>query len=167
MSQPKQPTITLTRGTLLRGWLVTAVAAFALGASINCQGQAQEDPLGMSNRKFTREETMLLNMLHSKGSVGYLILESVRLSKESTRSLEKALFQLREIEKSYAKSKGQPDTRYLSTTELKMVQAKQRSEELEGYTSDCFHVLKSSIKETLLDSSLKAEGKAGAKPSTK
>ncbi|MBU6453212.1 MAG: hypothetical protein KGS72_15620 [Cyanobacteria bacterium REEB67] len=161
MSQVKEKAVKLSRGTLIRGWLLTAVAAFALGASTNCQMQAQEDPLGMSNRKFTREETMLLNMLHSKGSVGYLILESVRLSKESTRSLEKALFRLREIEKSYAKSKGQPDTRYLATTELKMVQAKQHSEELEGFTSDCFHVLKSSIKETLLDASLKGEGKAG------
>src|SRR5471030_563770 len=134
-------THTLTRRSLVKCLVLTASLSFCLGSQLSNQsgnqGQAQDDFL--SNRKFTREETMLLNMTHQKGSVGFLLLESVRNAKESTRNIEKALFQLREIEKSYAKSKGQPDTRYLSGTELKMVQAKQRSEELEGFTSDCFH----------------------------
>jgi hypothetical protein len=147
-------TITISRSGLIRALLLTSALSFCLGSQLNLLSQAQDDPFGLNNRKFTREENMLLNMTHAKGSVGFLLLEALRCSKESTRNLEKALFQLREIEKSYAKSKGQPDTRYLSGTELKMVQAKQRSEELEGFNSDCFHDLKASIKDTLLKNSL-------------
>jgi hypothetical protein len=162
-------TITISRSGLVKGLLMTAAVGFYLGSQLgnqpSNQGRAQGDPFGLDNRKFTREETMLLNMTHAKGSVGFLVLESVRNAKESTRNLEKALFQLREIEKSYAKSKGQPDTRYLSGTELKMVQAKQRSEELEGFSSDCFHDLKASIKESLIQSTL--PGGSPAKASTK
>jgi len=153
-------TITISRSGLLKCVLVTAALSFGLGQGLGNQGKAQGDLFNLDNRKFTREETMLLNMTHAKGSVGFLLLESLRTAKESTRNMEKALFQLREIEKSYAKSKGQPDTRYLSGTELKMVQAKQRSEELEGYVSDCFHDLKASIKESLLNNSLPAGGAA-------
>jgi len=145
-------TITVLPNTIIKGMVATAALSFALGTQVNQAGRAQDDLF--SNRKFTRAETMLLNMTHAKGSVGFLLLESERNAKEATRNMEKALFQLREIEKSYAKSKGQPDTRYLSGTELKIVQAKQRSEELEGYTSDCFHDLKASIKETLIKNSL-------------
>jgi hypothetical protein len=145
-------TNTVSRRGLIKGMVFSSVLSFCLGAQVSQLGHAQDGFL--SDRKFTREETMLLNMTHAKGSVGYLLLESKRCASESTRNMEKALFQLREIEKSYAKSKGQPDTRYLSGTELKMVQAKQRSEELEGYTSDCFQELKASIKSTLLENTL-------------
>jgi hypothetical protein len=142
----------ISPNTMIKLMFATSVLSFSLGTQVNLAGRAQDDLF--SNRKFTREETMLLNMTHAKGSVGFLLLESERNAKEATRNMEKALFQLREIEKSYAKSKGQPDTRYLSGTELKIVQAKQRSEELEGCTSDCFHDLKASIKETLVESAL-------------
>jgi hypothetical protein len=141
-----------------RAWLVTTILAFAFGTQLGNHASNQslaEENFGMDNRQFTREETMLLNMMHSKGSVGYFILESLRLSKDSTRDLEKALFQLREIEKTYAKSKGQPDTRYLSGTELKMVHAKQISEDLEHCASDCFQDLKASIKESLMQTAIK------------
>ncbi len=142
----------ISPNTMIKLMVATSVLSFSLGSQVNLAGRAQDDLF--SNRKFTREETMLLNMTHAKGSVGFLLLESERNAKEATRNMEKALFQLREIEKSYAKSKGKPDTRYLSGTELKIVQAKQRSEELEGFTSDCFHDLKASIKETLVQSAL-------------
>jgi hypothetical protein len=144
-------TVTFSRKRLIKVLSATALVAYLLTA--NQGGLAQGDFL--SNNKLTREERMLQNMAMGKGSVGFCILEAERNAKEASRSLGKALFQLREIEKSYAKSKGQPDTRYLSGTELKMVQAKQRSEELEGYTSDCFHDLKASIKESLTDNLLK------------
>ncbi|MBS2006276.1 MAG: hypothetical protein JST01_04510 [Cyanobacteria bacterium SZAS TMP-1] len=141
-----------------RTLLAVALLSFCLGTQVSRLSsngaQAQDDLFNLSNRKFTREETMLLNMTHAKGSVGFFLLESLRNARESTRNIEKGLFQLREIEKSYAKSKGQPDTRYLAQTELKMVNAKQRSEQLEGFASDCFHTLKSSIKETLFENSL-------------
>jgi len=150
--------ITVSTSTLVKGFILTAAISFCLGNQLSIQvsnqSKAQDDPFNLSNGKFTREENMLLNMTHTKGSVGFLLLESLRTAKEATRNMEKALFQLREIEKTYAKSKGQPDTRYLAGTELKMVQAKQRSEELENYVSDCFHDLKASIKETLLKNSL-------------
>jgi len=143
--------ITITRAALVKCIGASALISFCLGTQIGrgTNGALAQDDF-LNNRKFTREETMLLNMTHAKGSVSFLLYESLRNAKESTRSIEKGLFQLREIEKSYAKSKGQPDTRYLAQAELKMVQAKQRSEDLELASSDAVRTLKASIKESLV-----------------
>jgi len=147
-----ESSITISRAALIKGLAATALLSFCLGTQVGkgTNGALAQDDF-LSNRKFTREETMLLNMTHAKGSVSFLLYESLRNARESTRSIEKGLFQLREIEKSYAKSKGQPDTRYLAQAELKMVQAKQRSEDLEACSSDAVRTLKASIKETLVE----------------
>ena len=58
--------------------------------------------------------------------------------------------QMRQVEATYAKSKGKPDDKYLQTAELKLTQARQRSEELSENISDGFRDMKRSVKETLL-----------------
>lgn len=108
---------------------------------------AQETFLG---QKFTREENLLLNLRTGQGSAGYFLLEALSKSKELTHDLERAMSRIEAVEKTYAKSKGRPDDKYMASTELKLTQARQRSEELTGYISDTFQDMKKTIKETLI-----------------
>jgi hypothetical protein len=102
------------------------------------------------DRKFSREELLLLNLGHGQGSAGFFLLEALRQSKETTHNLQRAMSQMRQVEATYAKSKGKPDDKYLQTAELKLTQARQRSEELSENISDGFRDMKRSVKETLL-----------------
>jgi hypothetical protein len=102
------------------------------------------------DRKFTREELLLLNLGHGQGSAGFFLLEALKQSKETTHNLQRAMSQMRQVEATYAKSKGKPDDKYLQNSELKLTQARQRSEELSENISDGFREMKRSVKETLL-----------------
>lgn len=102
------------------------------------------------DRKFSREELLLLNLGHGQGSAGFFLLEALRQSKETTHNLQRAMSQMRQVEATYAKSKGRPDDKYLQNAELKLTQARQRSEELSENISDGFRDMKRSVKETLL-----------------
>lgn len=108
-----------------------------------CQGE-------FGDRKFTRAELLMVNMAHGKGSAGFYILEAQREVKEATRNLERAMSQVQQVQATYGKSKGRPDDKFLPTTELKLVQARQHSQELEVLTSETFQELKRSIKDALL-----------------
>lgn len=110
-------------------------------------GQSQGE---FGDRKFSREELMMVNLAHGKGSAGFFILEAQRQAKDSTRNLERALSQLQQVQASYGKSKGRPDDKFLPTTELKLVQAIQHSKDLEDMTSTVFQDMKRSVKEALL-----------------
>ena len=108
-----------------------------------CQGE-------FGDRKFTRAELLMVNMAHGKGSAGYYILEAQREVKEATRNLERAMSQVQQVQATYGKSKGRPDDKFLPSTELKLVQPRQHSQELEVFTSEAFQDLKRSVKEALL-----------------
>ena len=102
------------------------------------------------DRKFTREELLLLNLGHGQGSAGFFLLEALKGSKETTHNLQRAMSQMRQVEATYAKSKGRPDDKYLQNAELKLTQARQRSEDLSENISDGFRDMKRSVKEALL-----------------
>lgn len=128
----------------------TAFLSFLLGTSLgstNSTARAQDTFLG---QKFTREETLLLNLSHGKGSAGFYLLEAERLQKDITRNLERAMSQIEQVDRAYAGSKGHPDTKYLGSTQLKLVNARQRSEELSESISTTFRDMKRTVKDTLL-----------------
>lgn len=139
--------ITIESSHLIKLVIGTAVFSFALGTTFSV-AQSQETFLG--SEKFDRAQTMLLNLSHGKGSAGYFLLESERMQKEITHNLERALSQIVQVEKTYAKSKGKPDQKYLDASQLQLVNARQRSEELTEYISTTFRQMKRSVKETLL-----------------
>ncbi len=58
--------------------------------------------------------------------------------------------QLEQVEKAYARSKGKPDDKYLASTQLKLVNARQRSEELSEHISNTFRDMKRTVKDVLL-----------------
>ncbi len=141
--------ITIKVSTLIKVIGTTFAFSFLLGLLTAKMplAAAQETFLG---QKFTREETMLLNLSHGKGSAGYFLLESERLQKDITHNLERAMSQLEQVEKAYARSKGKPDDKYLASTQLKLVNARQRSEELTEHISNTFRDMKRTVKDVLL-----------------
>lgn len=145
----KSVTIKVSLKACIKASLVATLVCTACIAQPLWQtcGSAEELPF---DRKFSREELLLLNLGHGQGSAGFFLLEALRQSKETTHNLQRAMSQMRQVEATYAKSKGKPDDKYLQNSELKLTQARQRSEELSENISDGFREMKRSIKETLL-----------------
>ena len=89
-------------------------------------------------------------------SAGYYIIHSYSESKEMSHNLERALNQVIEVDKIYAKSRHRPDDRYLETVCLKITVARQTADQLQEQLKDAFAELKSSIQDTLItDTNLK------------
>lgn len=146
---PKEVKIVLSLKTCIKLILFTGLLFSGFLAQPLWQSCQSAEELAF-DRKFTREELLLLNLGHGQGSAGFFLLEALRQSKETTHNLQRAMSQMRQVEATYAKSKGKPDDKYLQNSELKLTQALQRSEELSENISDGFREMKRSVKETLL-----------------
>lgn len=101
-----------------------------------------------------RAEKMVMNLRYGNGSAGFYLLEAMRLSKEMDKDLRKALYQVREVDKSYAKSRGKPDSRFLEPAAIKIVQCQERSDQLSKELKDSFLELKESINQTLVSGAM-------------
>lgn len=104
-----------------------------------------------------RAEKMVLNLRVGKGSAGFYILESARLSRDVETDIRKALYQLREVDKSYAKSRGRPDDRFLERATIKMQACQDKAKALTAELEDASQILRETIQDTLLQAG--AEGK--------
>ena len=98
-----------------------------------------------------RAEKMVINLRIGQGSSGFYILESARLSRAIETDVRKALFQLREVDKSYAKSRGRPDDRFLERAAIKIQQCQDKAKELTFELEDASQVLRETIKDTLVN----------------
>lgn len=107
-----------------------------------------------SSGKPNRAEKMVMNLRYGNGSSGFYLLESERLSKEMAKDLRKALFQLREVDKSYAKSRGKPDSRFLEPAAIKISQCQDKTEQLSKELKDAFWELKESINQALVSGAI-------------
>ena len=67
-----------------------------------------------------------------------------------TRDLDKALDQVVEVDKTYAKSRHKPDNRYLENACLKITVARQTAEQLKFQLGDAYSELKDSIEQTMV-----------------
>lgn len=144
-----EPTITISVKSALRASLLLALIAAGIFLQNGAQKCQSAEELAF-DRKFTREELLLLNIAHGQGSAGFYLLEANRQSKEVTRNIERAMSQMRQVEATYAKSKGKPDDKYLSAAELKLTQARQRSQEVSDGVWDGFREMKRAVKDTLI-----------------
>lgn len=136
-------TITIKISSLAKLVVFTSALSFCAGLALVPQPTSAEE-------KFSREEMLVLNLSHSKGSAGYFLLEAERLQKEVTHNLWRALSQVQQVEQTYAKSKGKPDNEYFATTKLKIIHARQSSEALTEDLSDSFFDMKKTVKDTLI-----------------
>lgn len=101
-------------------------------------------------RKFSREENMLLGLSQGKGSAAYYLLEAHRKQKSINDDIDRALNRIEQADHAYCKAKGKPDDKCLSLAQLKLVQAKQRSLDLEENLFDALRDMKRNVKETLI-----------------
>lgn len=70
-----------------------------------------------------------------------------------SRDLDRALNQVVEVDKTYAKSRHKPDSRYLENVCLKLTVARQTANQLKDQLSDAFAELKESIEQTIITDS--------------
>lgn len=108
---------------------------------------------GEAAEKFDRSQSMLINLKSAPMSAGYFIIHSYSASKVMARDLDKALNQVVEVDKTYAKSRHKPDNRYLENACLKITVARQTAEQLKFQLSDAYSELKDSIEETMVTDS--------------
>ena len=100
-----------------------------------------------------RAEKMVINLRVGQGSTLFYLLEAAKLSKQAETDIRKGLFQLREVDKSYSKSRGRPDDKFLERAEVKLSQCHEKAKELTEELEDSSTVLRETIKEALLQGS--------------
>jgi hypothetical protein len=83
-------------------------------------------------------------------STGYYLLQDIREVKEMDHDLGKALFQLLEVDKSYAHLRGRPDEKFLEAVAIKIQKAQQSRALYEEDLKDAYTQLKSSIEDTMM-----------------
>ncbi len=110
-----------------------------------------------SNTVQDRHETMVMNLKLGNGSAGFYLIEALRLSRDVEKDLRKAIAQIREVDRSYAKSRGKPDSRYLEPSTLKIARCQERTIELNNDIKEAFDVLKEDIKDTLMTGTMETE----------
>jgi hypothetical protein len=103
--------------------------------------------------KFDRSQSMLVNLKTAPMSAGYYLIHSYGNTKVMNRDLERALNQIVEVDKAYAKSRHKPDSRYLENVCLRVTVARQTAEQLEQQLRDAYSELKSAIEEAIVTDS--------------
>lgn len=125
---------------------VTAMI-FALAACVAVPPLAIGQPGG---RQFTREDYMVMNLNRGTDSAGTQISEALRSARQSVKDLDRALRQMEQVDKQYAKSKGKPDDRYLSAATETLRKTLKTAQQLEVELEASRDELKSSIQEALI-----------------
>jgi len=103
-----------------------------------------------AEEKFDRAQTMVVNLNKVEGSTGYFLLKDIREVKEMDHDLGKALFQVQEVDKSYAKLRGRSDERFLEAVAIKLQKVQQSRALYEEDLRDAYTQLKSSIEDTMM-----------------
>jgi len=111
---------------------------------------APNTPVTGAPEQMNRAEKMLMNLRMGQGSATFYLLEAVRESKDVEKSLRKALFQIKEVDKAYAKSKGRPDDKYLEAVSVKLKSCQEKSADCSRLIEDSVSDLKEQINDALL-----------------
>jgi len=99
---------------------------------------------------FDRAQKLVLNLNKVAGSSGFYLLKSMREIDVADHDLTKALRQVEEVEKTYARLRGRPDDKFLETTQIKIQKAMQSRNQYEEDLRDAYSQLKADIQHTLL-----------------
>jgi len=128
------------------------LAAFLFGSATvqPCLAFGHKQVVAQKTDTFSRFQMMVVNLNRTKGSTGFTIVQSSRQIKQMEKELDKALSQLEQVEKTYAKSRKRPDDRYFDSTEEKLKHARATAQQLESQLSDAYYDLKGAIKQTLI-----------------
>ncbi|HEY9758470.1 MAG TPA: hypothetical protein V6C97_25115 [Oculatellaceae cyanobacterium] len=99
---------------------------------------------------FDRAQTLVINLNKKVGSSGFYLLEGLRYCETMDHDILKALRQVQEVERTYAKLRGKPDNRYFELTEVKIDKAMSSNAALRDDLRDAYSQLKAQIKDTLV-----------------
>jgi hypothetical protein len=102
------------------------------------------------NENFDRAQTLIVNLNRVQGSSGWYMLEGLKCCKTMDHDLLKALRQVEEVDKTFGKLRGRPDTKHLDTTAVKIEKAIQSNQQLTSDLLDSYDELKAQIKDTLV-----------------
>ncbi len=102
------------------------------------------------SRPFTREDYMVLNLNRGNESAGNQISESLRAVRQSVKELDKALRQIEQVDKQFAKSKGKPDDRYLTAATDTLHKTLKTAQQLQAELEASREELKDNIQQALL-----------------
>ncbi|MBI4533484.1 MAG: hypothetical protein HY711_06005 [Candidatus Melainabacteria bacterium] len=127
--------------------IVLAIATLVVFPAAIGARKAQRLP---AQPDFDREQFMLMNLNRGQDSTGFYLSGSHAKTKVMVKDLDKALRQLEQVDRTYAKSRGKPDDRFLDSTYQRIKQAKQTAEQLEVQLKDAYDDLKVSIQQTLV-----------------
>ncbi|MBP7862135.1 hypothetical protein KA183_10660 [bacterium] len=111
---------------------------------------APNTPVTGAPEQMSRAEKMLMNLRLGQGSATFYLLEAARQSKDVEKNLRKALFQIKEVDKAYAKSKGKPDSKYLEAITVKLNSCQEKSVDVSRSIEDSVGDLKEQINDALL-----------------
>jgi septal ring factor EnvC (AmiA/AmiB activator) len=100
--------------------------------------------------KFDRAQIMIINLNHGQSSCGFYLADSLATIKLTNKNLEKALKQLEQVDRAYAKSRHRPDDSFLAPAHEQIKKAKETCERLETELRQSLDELKSSIQQTLV-----------------
>ena len=102
---------------------------------------------------------MIANLNRSVGSTGFYLIEDINQLKQMDHDLGKALFQLHEVDKTYARLHGHPDDRYLEAVAIKIEKAQQSRDLMEEAVQDAYSQLKATIQDCLVQDEVHKMGK--------
>lgn len=100
--------------------------------------------------QFDREQLMLINLNHGRGSTVFYLLEAMKKIKDLNYDIERALKQAEEVDKTFARSRGRPDDKFLDLATARMANARKRGAEMEDEIYQAHKQLKEDIKRALL-----------------
>ncbi|GEM_PF-2819913 len=125
------------------------LAASLLSVTLSAlPGQPKKHTAGPG--EFDRAQLMVMNLNRGKGSSGYYLQESQRLSRQMLADLDKAAAQLEQVDKFYARSRGRPDDRFLLPAGKQIAEARAAARKLEEALSGARAELREGINQLLL-----------------
>lgn len=101
-------------------------------------------------QRFSREDFMLMNLNRGEASTGAQISGALRDTRTMVKGLERALRQLEQVDKQYAKAKGKPDDHYMFQPGERLKQALKTATQLETELEQARDELKEAINQTLV-----------------
>lgn len=129
--------------------LMCAAVAISIGA-MSAQAVFAGNAPPIPDKKFSREEFMVMNLNRGEDSTGAHINSSIKEVRIMVKDLDRSLRQLQQVDREFAKSKGKPDDKFLSASADRLQRAlktaQQLSEELEATREE----LKDNIHNALL-----------------
>lgn len=131
-----------------------ALAAVTVLATCTPTKADKPAPSSSSSDAFSnmdRAQVLVYNLNRAAGSTGYYLLQDIRNIGEMDHDLTKALRQVQEVDKTFGRLRGTPDSRRMEAVTIKIEKALNSRAIFEEDLRDAYSTLKVTIKDTLVN----------------